>query len=393
MRNLTTVFSALDKYVTEELDKDMTTMNHPAALQIVVIPGDGIGREVVPAAVSVLELLGSRFGIPFEFQHVDWGSEYYLQHGSMMPPDALEVMGRSKAVLLGAIGHPDVPDHLTLNGLLLPIRRSFRQYVNLRPAILYPGVASPLVGVAPGTVDMIIVRENTEGEYAQVGGFVHHHESEEVAVQTSIFTRVGVERVIRFAFELAMREDRRKKVTSITKSNAQAFGMVLWDRVFNEVKAEYPDVETESLLVDAATIHLVRRPQTFDVIVASNLFGDILSDLAAGVTGSIGLAPSANLDPTRRYPSMFEPVHGSAPDIAGKGLANPLATFLSSAMMLEHLGFDEAAKALHNSVRHVLKEAKVKTADLGGRSSTQEVTDAVVQSIAAWPTPVVSGKN
>jgi tartrate dehydrogenase/decarboxylase/D-malate dehydrogenase len=299
----------------------------------------------------------------------------------MMPEDALQQLRRYDAILLGAIGHPDVPDHVTLNGLLLPIRRTFRQYVNLRPAILYSGVISPLRGVDPGSVDMLIVRENTEGEYAQAGGFVHMQTPQEVAVQTSVFTRVGVERVIRFAFELAMKPERREKVSSITKSNAQGFGMVLWDRIFDEVRAEYPNVETESLLVDAATIHMIRRPQSFDVIVASNLFGDILSDLVAAVTGSIGLAASANLDPTKNGPSMFEPVHGSAPDIAGKGIANPLATILCTAQMLQHLGFNEAAHSVDTAVRQTLREEKVRTADLGGTSSTRDVTEAVLQAL------------
>lgn len=301
-----------------------------------MIPGDGIGREVVPAAVTVLEEIGRRFDIRFEFQTYDWSSDYYFRHGRMMPADGLDLLRSCDAILLGAIGHPGLQDNVTLNGLLLPIRRAFDQFVNLRPAIPYAGVSSPLKGVEPGEVDMMVVRENTEGEYAQVGGFVHHHEAGEVAVQSSVFTRNGVERVIRYAFDLAARRNQKKRVTSITKSNAQPFGMVLWDRVFDQVKSEYPQIATESLLVDAATIHFLRRPHSFDVVVASNLFGDILSDLSAAITGSIGLAPSANLDPLRRFPSMFEPVHGSAPDIAGKGIANPLASFFSAAMMLEH---------------------------------------------------------
>ena len=263
---------------------------------IAVIPGDGIGMEVIPAAVAVLETLGERFDVQFDFQTHPWGAEYYFQHGCMMPADGLDVLRPSDAILLGAIGHPDIQDNITLDGLLLPIRRSFDQFACVRPAILYPGVTSPLRGVEPGEIDMMIVRENTEGEYAQVGGFVHHGTSNEVAIQSSVFTRNGVERVIRYAFELAMRRNRKRRVASITKSNAQGFGMVLWDRVFSEVKSEFPQIETESLLVDAATIAMVKRPQSFDVMVASNLFGDILSDLSAVLTGSIGLAPSANLD-------------------------------------------------------------------------------------------------
>ncbi|HEV2352513.1 MAG TPA: tartrate dehydrogenase [Terriglobia bacterium] len=357
------------------------TLSKPRKYSIAVIPGDGIGREVVPAAVEVLQRLGERFGLGFGFRHYDWGSDYYFEHGTMMPADGLDQLCSSDAILLGAIGHPKIQDNITLNGLLLPIRRAFDQFVNVRPAILFPGVKSPLASVQPGGIDMVVVRENTEGEYAQVGGFVHHFDPKEVAVQTSVFTRQGVERVIRFAFELAVKRDGKKRVASITKSNAQAFGMVLWDRVFEEMKNEFPQIETESLLVDAATIHFLKRPESFDVVVASNLFGDILSDLSAAITGSIGLAPSANLDPLRRFPSMFEPVHGSAPDIAGQGKANPLATFFSAAMMLEHLGAEEAAGALDGAVRSLLREGKVRTPDLGGSNSTQEVTAAIIEAV------------
>ena len=352
-------------------------------LLIAAIPGDGIGCEVVPAAIEVLEEIGKRLQVQFQFLTYDWGSDFYFRHGRMMPSDALDQLRASDAILLGAIGHPAIQDHITLNGLLLPIRRAFDQYVNVRPAILYPGVSSPLAGVNPGQVDLVVVRENTEGEYAQAGGFVHHGSASEVAVQVSVFTRQGVERVIRYAFELAVRRNGKRRVTSITKSNAQGYGMVLWDRVFDEVKLDYPQVEAESLLVDAATIHFVRRPQSFDVVVASNLFGDILSDLSAALTGSIGLAPSANLDPLRRFPSMFEPVHGSAPDIAGKGVANPLATFLSAAMMLDHLGLPEGSVVLDNAIRNVLREARVRTPDLGGHSTCREVTEEVMRAMRA----------
>jgi tartrate dehydrogenase/decarboxylase / D-malate dehydrogenase len=349
--------------------------------RIAAIPGDGIGCEVVPAAIEVLEEIGKRLQVRFHFLTYDWGSDFYFRHGRMMPPDALDQLRASDAILLGAIGHPAIQDHITLNGLLLPIRRAFDQYVNVRPAILYPGVSSPLTGVRE--VDLVVVRENTEGEYAQAGGFVHHGNPSEVAVQVSVFTRQGVERVIRYAFELAVRRDGKRRVTSITKSNAQGYGMVLWDRVFDQVKSDYPQVETESLLVDAATVHFVRRPQSLDVVVASNLFGDILSDLAAALTGSIGLAPSANLDPLRRFPSMFEPVHGSAPDIAGKGVANPLATFFSAAMMLDHLGLSEGSALLDNAIRDVLREGRVRTPDLGGHSTCREVTEEVMRAMRA----------
>jgi tartrate dehydrogenase/decarboxylase/D-malate dehydrogenase len=346
---------------------------------IAVIPGDGVGREVTPAAMRVLERISRKFGAQFEYTREDWGSDYYFEHGRMMPSDALDRLRPADAILLGAVGHPEIPDHITLNGLLLPIRRAFDQYANVRPAILYPGVKSPLAGYEGGGIDMVVVRENTEGEYAQVGGFVYHAQPDEVAIQTSVFTRRGVERIVRFAFELAVK--RRRRVTSVTKSNAQGYGMVLWDRTFEMVAREYPGVETESLLVDAAAMNFVRRPHSFDVVVGSNLFGDILSDLSAIVTGSIGLAASANLDPTRRHPSMFEPVHGSAPDIAGRGIVNPLAAILSAAMMLDHLGVAEGARAIERSVAEVLAAGNVRTPDLGGSNSTEEVTTAVVERI------------
>ncbi len=355
-------------------------------LAIAVIAGDGIGPEVVGAARRVLEHAGPMFGIEWAFEAFDWGSEYYFQHGRMMPPSALEVLRTFDAILLGAVGHPDIPDHITLNGLLLPIRRGFDLYANVRPAVLYPGVGSPLAGYKAGDIDLVVVRENTEGEYSPVGGFLYHNQPEEVAVQTAVFTRHGIERIVRFAFELARRRNGKKRVCSVTKSNAQAYGMVLWDRTFDAVAAEFPEIETESLLVDAAAMNFVRRPASFDVVVGSNLFGDILSDLSAIVTGSIGLAPSANLDPTRRSPSVFEPVHGSAPDIAGKGIANPLATILASAMMLEHLGVPDAARAIEKGVTAVLAEGKVRTLDLGGESSTSEVADAVIAAIGKGET-------
>ena len=347
---------------------------------IALLPGDGIGLEVVPAACKVLEKAAAGRGVALDFTGYPWGSEYYFKHGVMMPVDALERLRQHDAILLGAVGHPDIPDHTTLNGLLLPIRRGFDLYANVRPAYLYEGVKCPLTGYAPGSIDMVVVRENTEGEYAQAGGFLYHHLPAEVAVQTSIFTRHGVERIVRHAFELA--RTRRSHVTSVTKSNAQGFGLVLWDRVFREVSGEYPDVTTDSLLVDAAAMDFVRRPGHFDVVVASNLFGDILSDLSAMVTGSIGLAPSANLDPSRKAPSLFEPVHGSAPDIAGKLYANPMATVLAAAMMMEHLGEAEIAAAMERAVRETLVSGDVLTRDLGGQASTNEVADALARRAA-----------
>ena len=351
-------------------------------LSIAVIPGDGVGQEVVPEARRVFDHAAPD---SLDYTVFDWGGEYYFRHGLMMPVDALDQLRRSDAILLGAIGHPDIPDHITLNGLLLPIRRAFDQYANVRPAFLYPGVASPLNGCDGGSpdrgIDMVVVRENTEGEYAQVGGFLYHHQPEEVAIQTAVFTRRGIERVVRYAFELARRRNRKRRVTSITKSNAQGFSMVLWDRTFAQVATDFPDIETESLLVDAAAMNFVRRPQTFDVVVGSNLFGDILSDLSAILTGSIGLAASANLDPSRRFPSMFEPVHGSAPDIAGRGIVNPLAMILSGAMLLDHLGLENPARAIERAVAEVLGEGRARTQDLGGSSATREVTDAVIAAL------------
>ena len=298
-----------------------------------------------------------------------------------MPEDAIHQLAQSDAILLGAVGHPQVPDNVTLNGLLLPIRRRFDQFANVRPAVLFEGVSSPLKGLGAGDIDMVVVRENTEGEYAQVGGFVHESHPHETAVQTGVFTRHGVERIIRYAFDLARRRNKKRRVTSVTKSNAQGFSMVLWDRVFEEVAAEYSDITTESLLVDAAAMNFVRRPQSFDVVVASNLFGDILSDLSAIITGSIGLAASANIDPTRRFPSMFEPVHGSAPDIAGKGIANPIAAIFSASMMLDHLGLVEAGQRVESAAIAALAEEKGRTPDLGGTSSTSAVVGAVLERL------------
>jgi len=380
--------------------------------RIALIPGDGIGREVVPEGRRVLERAGELAGARFEFEEFPWGSEYFLKCGRMMPEDALEKLRGFDAIYLGAVGDPRVPDHTTLNGLLLPIRRTFDQYACVRPAVFYEGTRSPLEGKRPGEIDFIVVRENTEGEYSQVGGHVYQGMAQEVAVQSAVFTRHGTERIIRYAFELARQRgrgraesgelvarafqpaqqgrqeclphlvERKPKLTSVTKSNAQGYGMVFWDRVFTEVAREFPDVATQSLLIDAACMDLVRRPESFDVLVASNLFGDILTDLAAIVTGSLGLAPSANLNPTRRAPSMFEPVHGSAPDIAGRGIANPLAQILSGKMLLEFLGEQRAADSVDRAVRAVLREGRTLTPDLGGSATTRQVTDAVLAHLA-----------
>jgi tartrate dehydrogenase/decarboxylase/D-malate dehydrogenase len=347
-----------------------------------VIAGDGVGTEVVPQSKRVLERIAKRHDVTFAFQDFDWGAEHFFRWGRMMPAGAIDLLQPCDAILLGAVGHPQIPDHTTLNGLLLPIRRAFDQYANVRPAYLYPGVQSPLAGRKGGDIDFVVVRENTEGEYTQVGGFVYQHQPEEVAIQTSVFTRRGIERIVRFAFDLAVKRNKKRRVASITKSNAQGYSMVLWDRTFRDVAAQYPDIETESLLVDAAAMNFIRRPESFDVVVGSNLFCDILSDISAIIIGSMGLAASANLDPQRRYPSMFEPVHGSAPDIAGKGVVNPLAQILSAAMMLEHLEMVEAARQVEAAVAAVLAEEHVRTPDLGGKSSTEEVTDAVLGKLA-----------
>jgi tartrate dehydrogenase/decarboxylase/D-malate dehydrogenase len=352
----------------------------PRSFDVAVIAGDGIGPEVTREAIRAVEAAAPRSDAVFHWSGYPWGTDYYLAHGQMAPNDFLDTLARHHALLLGAVGHPNVQDHVTLNGLLLPIRRRFDQCVCLRPAYLYPGVRSPLSDKPAGSIDILVFRENTEGEYANVGGRLYQGTAEEVAIQTSVFTRRGCQRIIRAAFEKARARPRRR-VASITKSNAQGYGMVLWDEVFAAVAGEFPDVATESLLIDRAVMEFVRRPESFDVVVASNLFGDILTDLAAIIVGSMGLAASANLDPTGRYPSMFEPVHGSAPDIAGKGIANPLAAILSAGMMLEHLRLEAAAGAVSQAVGDFLASAGPRTPDLGGTATTTEVGDAVVERI------------
>ena len=308
-----------------------------------------------------------------------WSSAYYKQHGRILPVDGWDVLAGHDAILFGAIGSPDVPDKVTVHDLLLPMRRRFDQYVNLRPAYLFAGVPCPLVGKAAGSIDMLVYRENTEGEYAPVGGRLYEGTANEVAIQAATFTRRGCERIIRAAFEAARK--RKKKLTSVTKSNALVYGMMLWDEAAKAVAKDYPDVQWHSLLVDAAAMDFVRKPESFDVVVASNLFGDILTDLSAAVAGSIGLASSANINPERTHPSMFEPVHGSAPDIAGKGIANPLAAVLSAALMLDHLGVTAAANDLRTAVAKVLREGTGLTPDLGGTITTTQVGDAVVAAI------------
>jgi tartrate dehydrogenase/decarboxylase/D-malate dehydrogenase len=356
--------------------------------RVATIGGDGIGPEVVDQAVRVADVALRKYGGAVEWHPLPWSSAFYKKTGAMMPPDGWEVLRKHDAILFGAIGSPDVPDHIPVHNLLLPMRRRFDQYVNYRPAYLFEGVNSPLCTWtidsdgrhlqqprAPGSIDMVVYRENTEGEYAPVGGRVYQSTSAEVAVQSAVFTRRGCERIMRAAFEGARK--RRKKVTSITKSNALVHGMVLWDEAFDAVKRDYPDVHANFLLVDAAAMDFVRKPESFDVVVASNLFGDILTDLSAIITGSVGLAASGNINPERTFPSLFEPVHGSAPDIAGKGIANPMAAILSAGLLLEHLGLDDAGKALHRAVAAVLKAGSPRTPDLGGKDGTSAVGEAV----------------
>ena len=352
----------------------------PRTFQIAVIEGDGIGPEVTREAIRAAETAGQCEEVTFEWEHFEWGSDYYLEHGRMAADDYLDQLASFDAILLGAVGHPDVQDHITLNGLLLPIRRRFDQCVCLRPAYLFPGVESPLRDKQPGSIDILVFRENVEGEYANVGGRLYEHKSDDIAIQTSVFTRRGCERIIRAAFEKATMRP-ANKVTSITKSNAQGYGMVLWDEVFDTVSRDFPGIATESLLIDAAAMEFVRRPESFDVVVGSNLFGDILTDLAAIIVGSMGLAPSANIDPTREHPSMFEPVHGSAPDITGQGIANPLAAILSAGMMLEHLNLAEGAQSIHKAVEKLLADDGPRTPDLGGSATTVEVGAAVIERI------------
>jgi tartrate dehydrogenase/decarboxylase/D-malate dehydrogenase len=344
------------------------------SFSIAVLAGDGIGPEVTEAAIGVAERAAKLDGAQFEWHRFGWSTEYYRKHGRMAPEDFVEQLRPHDAILLGAIGHPEVPDHVTLNGLLLPIRRKFDQCICVRPSYLYEGITSPLRDKKPGEIDILVYRENTEGEYAQIGGRLYDGTDHEVAVQTALYTRRGCRRIMREAFEAA--RGRRKKVTSITKSNAQGYGMVMWDEVFAEVAAGYPDVQTESLLFDRACMDFIRWPESFDVVVASNLFGDILTDIGAIIVGSMGLAPSANINPERTAPSMFEPVHGSAPDIAGQGIANPLAACLSVAMLMEHLELPKGTTAIREAVAELLRSGGPRTPDLGGKATTEEVARA-----------------
>ena len=347
--------------------------------RIASIPGDGIGPETVAAARRVLEVAAEIGDFALEWHEFPWGCDHYLQTGSMMDADGIEQLSTCDAILLGAVGRPDVPDHVSLWGLLIPIRRSFDQYVSLRPARLLPGVQSPLEP-SRGAIDVVIVRENTEGEYSEIGGRMFRGQPGEMAVQEAVFTRVGIERIARYAFDLA--RTRSGRVASATKSNGIVHTMPFWDEVVAEVAREYPDVELSRYHVDALAALLVLEPTRFDVVLGSNLFGDILSDLTAALAGSIGIAPCGNIDPSRRHPSMFEPIHGSAPDIVGRGTANPLGQIWSAALMLDHLGESSTARALERAIELVVA-SDLKTPDLGGVSGTQEVTDAVIRALLA----------
>jgi len=349
--------------------------------RIAAIPGDGIGKEVIAAGLTVLEALAARDGgFRLAVEHFPWGSDYYRQHGRLMPEDGLERIRRIDAIFFGAVGDPGIPDHVTLWGLRLPICQGFDQYANVRPARVLPGITPPLRHCAPGDLDWVIVRENSEGEYAGNGGRVHRGLPEEVATETSVFTRSGVRRIMRFAFALAQSRPRRL-LTVVTKSNAQRHGMVMWDEIAAEVAKEFPAVTWGKELVDAMTTRMVAKPKSIDTVVATNLHADILSDLAAALAGSLGLAPTANLNPERNFPSMFEPIHGSAFDIMGKGIANPIATFWTASMMLQHLGELDAAARLMAAIERVTANPAFHTPDLGGKATTAEVTQAVCDAL------------
>lgn len=350
--------------------------------KIAVIPGDGAGKEVMREGIKVLnEIARLHGGLYFETDHYDWGCEYYLKHGRMMAEDGLDILRGYDAILLGAVGFPGVPDHISLRDLLLKIRQGFDQYINLRPVKLLPGIECPVKNKGPADIDMVFVRENTEGEYAGIGGFIRQGTAEETALQTSVFTRKNTERVMDYAFRLA--RNRGKKLTSITKSNAMNYSMVFWDRVFRELSERYPDIETQSFHVDAAAMYMAQNPEDFDVVVASNLFGDILTDLGAALQGGLGFAAGANLNPESKYPSMFEPVHGSAPNIAGRGISNPIAMIWTVKLMLDFLGHEREGTAIMDAVTEVLKYKEKLTPDLGGKGTTSGVGDMICSALAA----------
>jgi tartrate dehydrogenase/decarboxylase/D-malate dehydrogenase len=348
--------------------------------RIAVIAGDGIGKEVVPAGIEVVEAAGRRFGVEFQWTEFDWSCERYSKTGEMMPKDGLDQLKPFESIFLGAVGWPGVPDHVSLWGLLIPIRRGFDQYANVRPVRLFEGVSCPLAGRKPGEIDFYVVRENTEGEYSSIGGRMLEGTDREFVVQEAIFTRTGTDRIMKYAFEMATKR-KRKHVTSATKSNGIIFSMPYWDERFAAMAKSYPGVTTDVFHIDILTAHFVRNPHWFDVVVGSNLFGDILSDLGPAVVGSIGIAPSGNINPERLFPSMFEPVHGSAPDIAGKGICNPIGQVWSGAMMLDHLGHKDAADAIVRAIETVLAGGGPKTPDLGGNGGTRDLTRALVEAV------------
>ncbi len=347
--------------------------------KIALIPGDGIGKEVVPEGVRVLDVLAAEFGFTVSYDEFPFSCEYFLEHGAMMPVDGIDQLEQFDAILLGAVGNPSVPDHVSLWGLLLPIRRRFDQYVNLRPVRLLKGISSPLAGRDSSDIDFMIVRENTEGEYSEIGGRLFAGSEREVVVQESVFTRAGVDRILQFACELA-RKRAAKHITSATKSNGIRFTMPFWDERFKAITAGFPELRCDQFHIDILTAHFVQHPDWFDVVVGSNLFGDILSDLGPAIAGGIGIAPSANINVPKHYPSMFEPVHGSAPDIAGKGIANPIATLWSVQMMLDFLGEEQAGNALMAAVEATTSTGRV-TADLGGNETTVSFTDHVIAAL------------
>jgi tartrate dehydrogenase/decarboxylase/D-malate dehydrogenase len=349
--------------------------------RIAVIAGDGIGKEVVPEGQRALEAAARRFGFVLEWVDFDWSCERYLKTGQFMPADGLAALKGHDAIFLGAVGWPGVPDHVSLWNLLIPIRRECRQYVNLRPVRLLDGVPSPLAGKKPGDIDYLIVRENNEGEYSEIGGRLYRGTEGEMAVQETVFTKRGVDRILRYAFALA-RTRKRKRLTSATKSNGIIHTMPFWDERFAAVATEFPDVATEQFHIDILTAHFVRAPERFEVVVGSNLFGDILSDLGPATTGTIAVAPSGNINPEREFPSMFEPVHGSAPDIAGKGIANPIGQIWSGAMMLEHLGEGDAARAIVRAFENVLREGGPRTPDMGGNGDTRTLGAAIAAAVS-----------
>ncbi len=347
--------------------------------KIATIAGDGIGTEVVPEGIRVLEAAGRKFGVELAWDELPWGCDHYLKHGRMMPEDGLDQIRHHDAIFLGAVGFPTVPDHVSLWGLLIALRRGFQQYANIRPIRLMPGIESPLRGREPGDIDFIVVRENNEGEYSALGGRSFEGTDQEFVLQTAVFTRRGVDRILRYAFELA-RTRAKKHVTSATKSNGISISMPYWDERFAAMGAHYPDIRADQYHIDILAAHFVRFPDRFDVVVGSNLFGDILSDLGPACTGTIAIAPSANLNPEREYPSMFEPVHGSAPDISGQNIANPIGQIWSGAMMLEHLGHKDAGDAVVHAIESVLRDGP-RTRDIGGTASTQEMGRAIADAV------------